>query len=278
MVDYTKSNTYFENIIKQACLDKLNSIKNEITTHTQLNILCDKIQDWYIIILKLFELNNTKLDGLQSGIWIKTRLLQLLNHENTFSYTIISFCDFSKIKALNTQPIYNESLIYTKIKKSINKLNELSNVIIKYQEEYKYIQNTNSLIKKEYDKILDEEKALVKLLVNKEIKNINIIGMQIGRSLTINTIMKKIECEKISFDDDNSHLMTIFNSSFCNGSSMVLLEISIKLKNYIHTISDIQMMSHQILSHILTNQTKSIGDTINNFMKVINNDDNYLII
>ena len=75
--------------------------------------------------------------------------------------------------------------------------------------------------------------------------------------------------------------MTIFNSSFCNGSSIVLLEISINLKNYIHTIIDIQMMSHQILSHILTNQTKSIGDTINNFMKVINNDDdddNYLII
>lgn len=298
LVDYTKSNTYFENIIKQACLDKLNSIKNEITIHTQLNILCDKIQDWYIIILKLFELNNTKLDELQSGIWIKTRLLQLLNHENTFSYTIISFCDFSKIKASNTQPIYNESLIYTKIKKSIDKLNELSNVIIKYQEEYKYIQNTNSLIKKEYDKILDEEKTLVKLLVKEEIKNINIIGMQIGRSLTINTIMKKleqsnkleeleiikdnfkneIECEKISLDDNNSHLMTIFNSSFCNGSSIVLLEISIKLKNYIHTIIDIQMMSHQILSHILTNQTKSIGDTINNFMKVINNDDNYLII
>jgi len=300
--DYTKSNTYFENIIKQACLDKVNSIKSEITTHTQLNTLCDKIQDWYIIILKLFELNNTKLDGLNSGIWTKTRILQLLNHENTDGHTILTFCNFCKTKALNTQPIYNESIIYQKIKADIDKLNELSNVIIKYQEEYKYIQDANSLVKKEYDIILENEKILVKQQVKDEIKNINTIGMQIGRSLTINTIIKKLEqtnkseeleiikenfkeeleCDKVSFDDDNSHLMTIFNSSFCNGSSMALLEISLELRDYTHTITYIQMMGQQILSHILINQTKSIGDTITNFMKVINesiiNNDDYLII
>jgi len=29
---------------------------------------------------------------------------------------------------------------------------------------------------------------------------------------------EEIEYDKVSFDDDNSHLMTMFNSSFCNGS------------------------------------------------------------
>jgi hypothetical protein len=164
--DYTKSNTYFENIGKQACLDKLNSIKNEITTYTELNILCDKIQDWYIIILKLFELNNTNLDsGIQSGVWMKTKILQLLNNENTGGYNILTYCDFSKNKALNTLTIYNESLIYHQIKASIDKLNELSNVIIKYQEEYKYIQDTNNIVKKEYNRILEEEKLLVDFII-----------------------------------------------------------------------------------------------------------------
>ena len=323
--NHTPSNTYLDGVLRKACEDKLNSIRQEMTSPsytigTQLNTLCDKLQEKYIIISKLFELNNTELEHLNSGIWIKTRLIQLINHENTFGHNVISFCDFVKEKALKVMSLnYNSSSIKENIRHSINLLSELSSDVIRYQEEYKFIQENKTLAKIQYEKLIQEEQLLitqkleekrqqelkeleekrqqevqqiiqeVKATKELEIKNINQIGIQVGRILTINSIIKKLEESnnniqadiiKVYFEKEletelkeqaeelNTLNMLLFNTGFCNGSSMVLLEISMcaELSNYPQTILNIQMSGYQILQKIMLNSSKSIKDTMSKFL------------
>ena len=115
--------------------------------------------------------------------------------------------------------------------------------------------------------------------------DINHIGMQIGRSLTINAIIKKLENmnkfdeaqiiktnfeKELEYTDikfqENKELIGIFNSAFCNGSSMALLEISFSLQNYMHTVCDIQKIGHKTISELLTSN-RSISYTMNKFLE-----------
>jgi len=297
--NYTQTNTHFENILRQACTAKLQSIKQELTSisytiGTQVNTLCDKLQEQYTIILKLFELNETKLNGLNSGSWIKTRLKQLIDHENTYGHTILTFCDFVKTKALDTKAVYDTSQIAFKIRDSIDRLNRLSADVVRYQNDYKYIQETEKNAKAEYQKLLEEEKLLIeeekkkkiiaelKVAREQENEKINQIGIKIGRSLTLQTIItnleqanKQIEAKiiKREFEQelqgqeletvDNKEMAVMFNSSFCNGSSLVLLEICTKLYQYPQTMMEIQKMGCQVLTKIMTSSDRTISYTMN---------------
>lgn len=281
LVEYTVCDIANENIIKKACLDKLTSIRNELTDisstiGTRINMLCDKLDEQYIIISKLFELNDIILiDELYCGNTIKKQLDQVINHKyNYFGYNILKFCDIIKNKLTQLQPIYKESTILNQLNKDCDKLNELSADIVHYQNEYENIQK---------DKIIKEEQ-LIHQKVN-ENTDINHIGMQIGRSLTINAIIKKLEnmnkfdeaqIIKTNFEkelvytdiefQENKELIGIFNSAFCNGSSMALLEISFSLQNYMHTVCDVQKIGHKILSELLTSN-RSISYTMNKFLE-----------
>lgn len=304
--DFTKTNTYFENILKQACENKLNTIRQEMSSpsHTigiHVETLCNKLQEKYTIILKLFELNDSVLEQLNSGCWIKTRLTQLINHENTYGHNIISFCDFVKEKALQVRQLqYNNPSIKDIITNSITKLNELSGEVHIIQDHYQQIKEFDKLGKIEYDKLVLQEQELIqkyneekkhkeieKIKANYEyeIQNISQIGMQIGRSLTINSIIKKLESSgkfvesnliKTQFDfeekageitqiqiaSEHEQSIRIFNSSFCTGSSMVLLEILLQLREYPNTLIDIQMAGHYILQQIQSSPTQSIECTM----------------
>ena len=84
-------------------------------------------------------------------------------------------------------------------------------------------------------------------------------------------ILKTNFKNELNYDDikiinKDSQITTIFNSSFCNGSSMILLEMAICLRDYPLTICDIQFTGHKILQQILSSQTKSIEYTINLFL------------
>jgi len=281
--NYTQTNTYFENVLKEACEKKLNSIRQEMSSiqypiGSQVSTLCDVLQEKYIIINKLFELNDTVLGDLNSGVWIKTRLIQLIHHENTYGYDVVSFCDFVKEKSLKVKPQYNNSTIKDGIKSSILRLEELIAKITVIQREFKIIKE-------------------------QETKNILDIGIKIGRLLTINAVLKELQSEKkidevgimrerygsetqhkiqredietitllegetqhkIQIVEDDIQRMTLFNSSICNGIGMVLIEISIYLKPYLQTVVEIQVMCYQILRDILRSPVKSIGDTISRF-------------
>ena len=290
--DYTKSNSYFENIIKKACEEKLYSIRQEIRDISypiavQINTLCDKLQEQYIIINKLFELNNTSLDKIQSGIWIKTRLHQLINFENTYGYNIISFCDFSRTLALQVGIINNESSIKTEIRNSINKLNELSSDIIYYEEEYKYMEEKERIEKEERIIMIEEEREMIRR--KEEMEKINKMGMMIGRILTIHNIIKYLEQtgkteemeilrskyninieenEELRIMRERGETDIIFNTSFCNGSSLMLLEITIELQRYPRTMIEIQKLGHRILSKIMMTTTKTISGIIRGYLEM----------
>jgi len=306
--DWTQTNTYFESILRQACETKLNSIRQEMSSlsysiGTQVNTLCDKLQEKYTVISKLFELNDSTLEHLNSGVWIKTKLIQLINHENTCGYNIVSFCDFVKEKATQVMSLhYNHSFIKESVRSSIDKLDKLSRDIPSYLEDYKSIKEYDRLAKIEYEKQIQQEQALIqtakehqrqqqiateiKATYERETLNISKIGMQIGRSITLNTIIKQLkqlgkmaeaeiiksrfeselQYDKIEVIDETSQTVVMFNSSFCNGSSMALLEISFSLRDYPHTICDIQLMGHKVLEKILTSSTKSIGYTVSQFL------------
>jgi len=109
--------------------------------------------------------------------------------------------------------------------------------------------------------------------------------MQVGRSLTIDAILKKLQSmNKINeadliqkhFGDESQHqiqiieedikTITLFNTSFSCGSSMALLEILMHLRDYPQTLMDIQKTGYQILQQILTSPVKSIGYTMNKFL------------
>lgn len=297
--DYLKSNTYFTTIIKKACADKLYSIRQEMrdishTIGTQVNTLCDKIQEYYVIINKLFEMNDTKLDNIQSGVWMNTRLSQLINFENTYGYNVITYCDFSKTKALEVKSEYKTSNIKTNIRNSIDKLNGLAQHVLRYQQEHKYIEDNIKLISVQRIKLLEQEKdQIIKYEEEKkqqdELMRINSIGMQVGRILTIHNIIKHLEksgkhdeitiiktkyeadlkeSEISKFLENSQQTQMMFDSSFCNGSSMVLLEISMALQKYPETMFNIQMIGSKILNHILMSSQKTIAGTINTFLAI----------
>jgi hypothetical protein len=284
--NYTQTNIVFEQIIRKACEDKLTNVRQEMsnisyTIGYQVNTLCDKIQEQYTVINKVFELNDSKLDNLNSGVWIKTRLDQLIHQQNTYGYTVISFCDFVKEKANQVNQLkYNTSQISTSIRNSINKLNALSSDVVRYQHEYKYIINTQSNIETMYKKLVDDEKMLIEKKKDETMtKNITQIGIEIGRKMTLNMIVNKLEqthkndevkalksrfanelnCSEVHLIDTD--ISSLFRSSFCNGSSMVLLEASMALQEYPGTVSEIQMLAYKSLQRILTSHG-SISYTI----------------
>jgi hypothetical protein len=87
----------------------------------------------------------------------------------------------------------------------MDKLNELSNVIIQYKEEYKYIQDTNNIVKKEYNRILEEEKLLVKQQVKNKIHDII-------KKLEQSNKLEEIEIIKESFKDEIEYNIISFNN------------------------------------------------------------------
>lgn len=292
--DCTQTNTYFEKVLKEACEKKLNSIRQEMSSiqypiGSQVSTLCDVLQEKYIIINKMFELNDTTLEGLNSGVWIKTRLNQLINHENTYGYNVISFCDFVKEKSLAIKAQYNNPIIKDGIRNSITRLNELTGDINIIQQDYIEISERDKLAQIEHAKVIQEEQKQKeekqRITQEQEIKNISDIGMQVGRSLTIDAILKKLQSmNKINeadliqkhFGNETQHqiqiveedikTITLFNTSFSSGSSMALLEISMHLRDYPQTLMDIQKTGYQILQQILTSPVKSIGYTMNKFL------------
>jgi hypothetical protein len=173
--------------------------------------------------------------------------------------------------------------------------------IDKKQEEYEFIKETERKTIQEYSRLVEQEKILIaqqaeekriKLVMDeikssheREIKTISDIGLETGKLLTINTIIKKLEqldkleeaqiirekfivkeSENMDVLDINEQSMLMFNSSFCNGISMVLLEISFELTSYPQTIREIHMIGHQIMQQILLSNTKSISCTMNKLL------------
>lgn len=313
LVSYTSTNQLYARFnIKDACDKKIISIKNEITNitfpiGTAVNTSCDKIQEQYIIISKLFEINNLTIGNdfsMLSGSSIKHALENIINFRSygpAENRDILTYCNFikSKIKTIrldvpesNTTVIQGQDLhssLEQKVSLSIETLEKLSIHMIKHQENCKFIETMDEIHCREYEKITQREKYLNEKQNNsvqeQAVKNINQIGFEIGRILTIQNILNQLRkndnCEEatilethfqnelvsntnsqIEVINHDHHSIPIFNSSFCNGCSMVLLEMSFELRDYPHTMMQIQNSGYTILNKIIKSPTISITNTM----------------